>query len=121
MRIIEIKALENGAHRNQNGGNVLPDGWAVIPNGMPLENFPFGEVTAEEVDGVMTVTKWVAGTIPEVEEVEETEAEPTVDERVTALEEQYAAIEDALCEMDAANAASIAAIEDALCEMDKEG
>ena len=51
----------------------------------------------------------------------ETDPEPTTEERVTALEEQYAAIEDALCEMDAANSASIAAIEDALCEMDKEG
>ena len=72
MRIIEINALENGAHRNQNGGvSVLPDGWAVIPDGMVCENFPFGEVEAEEINGVMTVTKWTPGTIPEPEPVEE--------------------------------------------------
>lgn len=72
MNMLEINALENGAHRNQNGGvSVLPDGWAVIPNGMTLENFPFGEVEAEEINGVMTVTKWTAGEMPEVEETEE--------------------------------------------------
>lgn len=36
-------------------------------------------------------------------------------------EERLSAIEDALCEMDAANAASIAALEDALCEIDAGG
>lgn len=67
MKIIEIAALSNGAHRNQTMSDAipLPAGWAVIPDDMTLENFPFGEVFAEEVDGVMTVTGWVAGTIPE--------------------------------------------------------
>ena len=40
--------------------------------------------------------------------------EPTTEERIAALE-------DALCEMDAANAASIAELEDALCEIDAGG
>ena len=73
MRIVEITALENGALRNQTTCGIipLPDGWAVIPEDMSLENFPFGEVTAEEVDGVMTVTGWVAGELPEVEEIPE--------------------------------------------------
>lgn len=72
MKIIEIKALENGAHRNQTGTfKTIPDGFAVVPDDMELENFPFGEVTAEEIDGVMTVTKWTAGTIPEVEKPEQ--------------------------------------------------
>lgn len=78
MQIIEIKALKNGAHRNQSGNfSNIPEGWAVIPDDMNLENFPFGEVTAKEIDGVMTVTKWVAGIIPKVEEPEKpiTEAE----------------------------------------------
>lgn len=71
MRIIEIKTLENGSHRNQTGQfNEIPDGWAVMPDGMKTPNFPFGEVEIEEIDGVVTVTKWVAGTVPEVEEVE---------------------------------------------------
>ena len=63
----------------------------MIPEGMELENFPFGEVTAEEVeykttetvteymDGepvetekttskwIMTVTGWVPGVLPEPE------------------------------------------------------
>lgn len=69
MTIIEIKALPNGGHRNQSWGNApIPEGWAVVPKYMDVPNFPFGEVVAEEIDGVMTVTKWVAGVIPETEE-----------------------------------------------------
>ena len=69
MRIIEIKALENGGHRNQTGEfKVIPEGWAVVPDGMDTPNFPFGSVEAEEIDGVMTVTKWEAGELPEAEE-----------------------------------------------------
>ena len=165
MRLVEIAALKNGAHRNQTTSAEvsIPDGWAVIPDDMVLESFPFGEVTAEEVtyyrdvevakevvktreietfdeEGnpvtvteeytetefvteqkpytAMTVVRWAPGTIPEVEAPETGLSDM---ERIAALEEQYAAIEDALCEMDAANSASIAAIEDALCEMDREG
>lgn len=43
---------------------------------------------------------------------------PTADERITVLEEATTALEDAVCEMDAANEERMAAIEDALCEMD---
>ena len=73
MTIVEIKTLDNGGHRNQtiDGAIPVPDGWAVIPDDMVCENFPFGEVTAKEIDGVMTVTNWVAGTIPEVDEPEQ--------------------------------------------------
>ena len=71
MTIIEIKALGNGAHKNQTGDfNIIPEGWAVIPDDMETENFPFGEVEVKEIDGVITVTKWVAGEIPEIEEGE---------------------------------------------------
>ena len=88
MRAIEIAALSNGAHRNQTGLDVLPDGWAVIPDDMVCENFPFGEVTAEEIDGVMTVTRWTPGAIPEPEPAPEPEPEtPTdIETRVAALE-----------------------------------
>lgn len=66
MNLIEIKTLDNGAHRNQNGGlSSVPEGWAVIPADMVCENFPFGEVEAAEINGVMTVTKWTPGEIPE--------------------------------------------------------
>ena len=65
MIIVEIQALENGSHRNQTGNFTnVPNGWAVIPDGADTSNFPFGEVTAEEVDGIMTVTIWVAGKEP---------------------------------------------------------
>lgn len=67
MRIIEIQSLPNGAHRNQSGCSVCPQGWAVIPDGMDTPNFPFGDVTVE--GGV--VTSWTAGTIPEPEPVPE--------------------------------------------------
>lgn len=67
MQIIEIKAQKNGAHNNLTSGylTAVPEGWAVVPEGMALQNFPFGEVTAEEIDGVMTVTGWVPGVLPE--------------------------------------------------------
>lgn len=70
MRIIEINALPNGAHRNQtvNRKMKLPDGYALIPEGMELENFPFGTVGAENVDGVMTVTAWTPGDPPKRDE-----------------------------------------------------
>lgn len=85
MRLVEIKALDNGAHRNQTIDGIIdvPDGMAVIPDDMKCENFPFGEVTAEEIDGVMTVTKWVAGEIPEP--TPKPEPEPTAEEMLNAL------------------------------------
>lgn len=84
MKIIEIKSLENGAHRNQTSNmRTVPDGWAVIPDGMEIENFPFGDVTVEEINGVMTVTSWTPGEIPEPEP--EPEPEPTTDEILNVL------------------------------------
>ena len=71
MKIIEINALDNGAHRNQSYHGVVPSGWAVVPDDMVCENFPFGEVEVAEIDGVMTVTKWTPGTMPEPEPVED--------------------------------------------------
>ena len=85
MVIIEIKALENGAHRNQTviGSVPPPDGWAVIPEDMEIpETFPF--VNVEAAEGV--VTTMTAGTVPEPEP--EPEPEPTVDERVKKLESE---------------------------------
>ena len=90
MRAIEIAALSNGAHRNQTGLDVLPDGWAVIPDDMVCESFPFGEVTAAEIDGVMTVTSWIPGTMPEPEPEPKPEPEP---ETPTDLEARVAALE----------------------------
>ena len=90
MRIVEIIALDNGAHNNQTIDRVLicPVGWAVIPDDMECVNFPFGELTAEEIDGITTVTSWTAGTIPEPEPTPEPEVEADVyDEMAAAITE----------------------------------
>ena len=79
MRIIEIAPLDNGAHRNQNGGlSVVPEGWAVVPSDMECENFPFGDVEVSEINGVMTVTKWTPGVIPEPGPIPKPESETSV-------------------------------------------
>ena len=71
MRIVEILVQENGSHNNQTGDfPVVPNGYAVIPEYIKTPNFPFGDIEAEEIDGVMTVTKWVAKEIPKAEPME---------------------------------------------------
>ena len=61
MKIIEINALTNGAHRNQSGANVLPEGWAIIPDDIIIpESFPFADI---EVDGNV-VTSMTAREVP---------------------------------------------------------
>lgn len=82
QRIVEINALSNGAHRNQSFPGFVPDGWAIIPEDMETQNFPFGEVEADETDGVMTVTKWTPGEMPEVTEPN---PEPTTAELLDTL------------------------------------
>ena len=69
MRIIEIAPLKNGAHRNQTvfGGITVPDGWAVIPDNIETQNFPFGDIVVEEIDNIMTVTRWEPGIVPDQE------------------------------------------------------
>ena len=62
MRIIEIAALSNGAHRNQTGTvSIITSGWAVIPENIVIpDTFPFVSI---EVNG-QTVTSMIAGIIP---------------------------------------------------------
>lgn len=85
MRIVEIPKLDNGAHRNQKVEAKIPVplGWAVVPNDLETENFPFGDIEVEEIGGVMTVTSWTPGEIPEPEP--EPEPEPTDTEVLNAL------------------------------------
>ena len=85
MKIIEIAALSNGSHRNQTYHGVLPEGWAIIPEDMDTASFPFGEVEVEKINGVMTVTTWVPGTIPAPEPVIEPEAEVTDADMAAAI------------------------------------
>lgn len=85
MKIIEITALTNGAHRNQSFLGYVPEGWAVISDDMETPNFPFGTVEVEEISGVMTVTSWTAGTIPQPDP--QPDPQPTIAERMTAVED----------------------------------
>ena len=96
MQMIEIATLDNGAHNNQTYHGVLPEGWAVITEDMECENFPFGEVEAEEIGGVMTVTKWTPGVVPVEPEPEPVEPEPTLEDRVVTLEESNAELTEAM-------------------------
>lgn len=81
--IIKIEPFENGGHANSSYvPKIIPDGWARVPDNMVLENFPFGEIIVEIINGVPTVTKWIPGTIPEPEQ--EPEHTPTEMERLRA-------------------------------------
>ena len=68
MRIIEIQPLDNGAHNNQtiNGTIHVPDGWAILPDGMETPNFPFGSITVDNQTPPV-VTSWTPLPIPEPE------------------------------------------------------
>lgn len=73
MKLIKIEKSENGSHDNITADYVetIPEGWAVIPDDMETPNFPFGDIETEEIDGVMTVTKWTAREMPEPEPIPE--------------------------------------------------
>lgn len=85
MKIIEIATLPNGAHRNQTWDASVPlDGWAIIPDNMEIpQTFPFVNIT---VDGNI-VTGMTAGVSPEPQPEQPTDPQPTLNDRVSALEE----------------------------------
>lgn len=89
MKLIEIKALDNGAHNNQTIDGVIPvpEGWAVIPDDMQIpDTFPFVNI---EVEGNQVVYM-TAGTLPEPEQEPDEDPAPTQEERITDLEEALA-------------------------------
>jgi len=95
MQIIEIKALENGAHNNQTSDAITspPPGWAEIPAGMAVpETFPFVEIEVEK----NVVTKMTAGVVPEPEP--EPTPEPTQLDRIEAQSAYTAMMTDTLLE-----------------------
>ena len=97
MQMIEIVALENGAHRNQTYHGTLPDGWAIIPADMEIpETFPFVDVTAKEIEGVMTVTSMTPGVVPDPPPAPE--PAPSMAERVATLEEALSMILEGVTE-----------------------
>lgn len=66
MKIIEIQALSNGAHRNQINSGIfpVPDGYALIPDDMPIpDTFPFVDLEVEG-DSPPVVTSMTAGVVP---------------------------------------------------------
>ena len=94
MRIIEIKQLENGAHQNQTGNfETVPEGYAVIPDDMVLENFPFGKLNYRTINGIKTVVNWEALPIPEVEKKENT---PSLEDRLSKIESLFEKIAERL-------------------------
>lgn len=81
MKIIEIQALDNGAHRNQtvSGAVAVPDGWAIIPAAMAIpETFPFVDLAVEG----QRVVRMTAGVVPDPES--QPEPEPTETEQLRA-------------------------------------
>jgi hypothetical protein len=86
MLIIEIAALETGAHRNQNGFlSYVPDGWAVVPDNIEVpDTFPFVDI---EVEG-QTVIAMTPGVVPEPEPIPEpVETEATTADMAAAIME----------------------------------
>ncbi len=82
MYMIEILALENGAHRNQTFNGLLPDGWAKIPDDMELpDTFPFVDVVAEG-EWVVSMT---AGVMPEPVELAPVEPKLTEEDDTAAM------------------------------------
>lgn len=94
MKIVKIKQMENGAHRNQDGwtGNV-PDGWAIVPDGANLPNFPFGTMETVERGGARYVSRWTALPIPPTPEPEEDSIEELLLEMAADHEERLCMLE----------------------------
>lgn len=80
MKIIEIKPLPNGAHRNQTTtSTTIPKGWADIPADVAIpETFPFVDI---QVEG-QRVVSMTAGVVPDPEP--QPEPEPTETEQLRA-------------------------------------
>lgn len=80
MKLIEIQALPNGAHRNQTGNfSTIPTGWAEIPADVAIpETFPFVDLVVEG----QRVVSMTAGVVPDPEP--QPEPEPTETEQLRA-------------------------------------
>lgn len=105
MTIIKIEKNANGSHDNQTIHGVtpetfpVPEGRAVVPDGLEIPNFPFGDVEVEEIDGVPTVTSWTPLPMPEPEPAPAPEPEPTQLDRVEAQATYTAMMTDTLLEV----------------------
>lgn len=80
MKLIEVQAMDNGAHRNQTTtSTTIPTGWAEIPADVAIpETFPFVDLVVEG-NKVVSMT---AGVVPDPEP--QPEPEPTETEQLRA-------------------------------------
>lgn len=80
MKLIEVQALDNGAHRNQTTtSTTIPTGWAEIPADVAIpETFPFVDI---QVEGNKVVSM-TAVVVPDPEP--QPEPEPTETEQLRA-------------------------------------
>lgn len=91
MTIIKIAPHPNGGHDNQTTSAQIPipEGYALLPEGVgtpeTLENYPFGEITVADVDGVPTVTSWTPLPVPEPDPGPEPETGYSAEEMIRAL------------------------------------
>lgn len=108
MQMLRILSQPNGSHFNQTCFGIVPEGWALIPDDMELPNFPFGEVIVEEdkETGMMTVTEWIPGELPETPKIPQDTTIPDLQKENTLLKAQVKAmsersdfIEDCIAEM----------------------
>ncbi len=90
MTIVKLEKCEDGSHNNQTILNVtpaifpVPNGYCLVPDDMmPLEHFPYGDLEAEEIGGIMTLTKWTAGEVPPAPEPEP--PEPSEQDDINAM------------------------------------
>ena len=85
MQMLEIIALENGAHNNQSYHGVLPEGWALIPDELLVpDTFPFVEIEVKKWEsGDLYVVSMTPGEMPEPEP--EPEAEPSAEELIDIM------------------------------------
>lgn len=70
MLIVEIDKLENGSHRNQEGTfETIPDGYALVPEGLETPNFPFGDIEVKDEDIIKTEIELIDDKEQEVQKV----------------------------------------------------
>ena len=80
MKLIEVQAMDNGAHRNQTTtSTTIPTGWAEIPADVAIpDTFPFVDLVVEG----QRVVSMTAGVVPDPEP--HPEPEPTETEQLRA-------------------------------------
>lgn len=96
MIMLEIVALENGAHRNQTFSGFLPDGWALVPDGIEMpDTFPFVNIeVANDDEGRAVVVCMTAGVVPEPDPEPDPEPEDEADAEPSAADDTAAMLID---------------------------